>query len=144
MGAQCMLSVAALAVLVAMPLAARAQSVSEAIVDSVLRSPASAASAPVTASGGAAQPVWSRRRLIDMTSLRVIELPEEPLHLGARGRKHHALSWRNDSLSHALDNVGLNNADCHNRVRLPSRLRRAPGDGPAVQVQLQVAVGCSF
>ena len=43
-----------------------------------------------------------------------------------------------------MDNVGLSHAECHNRVRLPSRLRRAPGEGPAVQVQLQLAVGCSF
>lgn len=139
MNAQCRLSVVALVSLVVWPLATSAQSVSEATVDSVLRSPASAASSPVATSSA-----WSARRFVDMKSLRVIELPAEPLHLGARGRKHHALSWRNDTLSNAMDNVGLSHAECHNRVRLPSRLRRAPGEGPAVQVQLQLAVGCSF
>ena len=137
-------TLAAFAALVALPLAASAQSVSEATIDSVLRSPASAASAPLATSGAASAPVWLQRRLVDMKSLRVIELPPETLQFGARGRKHHALSWRNDALSHALDNAGLNNAECHNRVRLPSRLNRAGDAGPAVQVQLQVAVGCRF
>jgi hypothetical protein len=77
-------------------------------------------------------------------SLRVIELPEESPP-GARARRpHHALSWRNDTLSRSLDEMGLSKADCRNRLRLPSRLRRSPDVGPAVQVQLQVAVSCSF
>ncbi len=133
------LCIAACAVL---SLAARAQSVSDATAESLLRSavstpPAAAASAP-------SRPLWLQRRAADLSSLRVIELPDEQPHLGPRARKHHALSWRNDSLSHALDNAGLANAECHNRLRLPSRVGRSPDGSSAVQVQVQIAIGCRF
>ena len=112
---------------------AQAQSVTEATAHSVTQSPASAV--PPTA--------WRPPRPAPWQELRVVELPAEP-HQGPRGRKHHALTWHNDTLSRSLGNAGLAQADCHNRVRLPSRLRASPGAGPAVEVQLQVAVGCSF
>lgn len=131
----------ALMALAGLPFSASAQSVSDATADSLLRSvavsPAAAASAP--------RHTWLQPRRVTDLSLRVIELPDEHPQLGARSRKHHALSWRNDTLSQALDNAGLSNAQCHNRVRLPSRLRPSTnGGGTSVQVQLQVAVGCSF
>jgi hypothetical protein len=133
---------AAWAALVLWQLAANAQSVSDATAESLLRS---AASTPVaTAASGPQQPLWLQRRAGELSSLRVIELPDEQPHLGARARKHHALTWRNDALSHALDNAGLAHAECRNRVRLPSRLGRAADGSNAVQVQLQLAIGCSF
>jgi hypothetical protein len=75
----------------------------------------------------------------------VIELPDER-PLGPPPRKHHALSWRNDTLSQALDKAGLTRVECHNRVRLPSRWRAgsAQDTRSGVEVQLQVGVGCSF
>lgn len=125
-------SIAAATLLCAMT-AGHAQSVTEATARSVMQSPASVV--PPTA--------WRPPRPAPWQDLRVVELPAEP-HLGARGRKHHALSWHNDSLSRSLGNAGLAQADCHNRVRLPSRLRASPGAGPAVEVQVQFAIGCSF
>jgi hypothetical protein len=47
-------------------------------------------------------------------------------------------------LSRSLDEMGLASADCRNRVRRPSRLRQSPDGGAEVQVQLQVALSCSF
>jgi len=113
--------------------AAQAQSVSEATAHSVVQSPA--AVVPPTA--------WRPPRPMPWQEMRVVELPAEP-QPGARGRKHHALTWRNDALSRSLGNAGLAQADCHNRLRLPSRLRASPSAGPAVEVQLQFAIGCSF
>lgn len=133
------LCIAACAVL---SLAARAQTVSDATAESLLRS---AASTPNAAEANApSRPLWLQRRAADLSSLRVIELPDEQLPLGPRARKHHALTWRNDALSNALDNAGLAHAECHNRVRLPSRLGRSPDGGSAVQLKLQLAIGCSF
>jgi hypothetical protein len=132
-------TVAALLALVFTPLAARAQSANQAAASV----PAPGASAPEAGATGGLHAGWLRQRASAL-SLRVIELPEESLP-GARARRpHHALSWRNDTLSRSLDEMGLANADCRNRLRLPSRLRRSPDNGPAVQVQLQVAVSCSF
>lgn len=116
-------------------------SVSEATANSVL-SPAAAV--PVArAASAAGGSVWLRPRAGEWTSLRVIELPLEP-QAGPRARKHHALTWRNDTLSKSLGNAGLGGAECQNRVRLPSRLRASPDGGAALDVQLQVAIGCSF
>jgi hypothetical protein len=120
----------------------RAQSVSEATSQSLLMSPAAASAPPGPASAPGAG--WLRPRTPTLPSLRVIELPPEPQFGSANGRKHHALTWRNDTLSHALDEAGLARSECHNRVRLPSRLRSAPGSGRAVEVQLQLGLGCSF
>jgi hypothetical protein len=133
---------AASAALVIWSFGASAQSVSDATAESLLRS---AVSTPVAAAASAPQrPLWLTRRAADLSSLRVVELPDEQPHLGPRTRKHHALTWRNDALSNALDNAGLAHAECRNRVRLPSRLGRAADGSNAVQVQLQLAIGCSF
>jgi hypothetical protein len=137
-------SFAAMTALMAWPPASGAQSVSDATVESLLRSAASSPTAAAAASAPLQRPLWRQHRAIDLSSLRVIELPDEQPQLGPRSRRHHALTWRNDSLSKALDNAGMANAECHNRVRLPSRLRAAPDGGPALQVQLQLAIGCSF
>jgi hypothetical protein len=122
-------------------LAASAQSVSEATAESLLRS---AVNAPAAAASTAQRPLWQQRRGLDLKSLRVIELPEEGPQLGSPKRKHHALTWRNDALSQSLGNAGMGPAECHNRVRLPSRLHASPDGGRAPQVQLQLAIGCSF
>jgi hypothetical protein len=112
----------------------QAQSVTDATTQSVTQSPASVV--PPTA--------WRPPRPASWQEMRVVELPAEP-NVGAPRRKHHALTWHNDTLSRSLGNAGLAQADCHNRVRLPSRLRASPGvAGPAVEVQLQFAIGCSF
>ncbi len=117
---------------------ARAQQVRPAVA-----APAAVASAPDAGSAGGLRGGWLQQRAAAL-SLRVIELPDDSPP-GARSRRpHHALSWRNDTLSHSLDDLGLANAQCRNRVRLPSRLRQSPNGGSAVQVQLQVAVSCSF
>lgn len=88
------------------------------------------------------KPAWAAARPALDTSLRVIELPSDsPL---PRSRKHHALTWRNDALSHALGNSGLAQADCSNRVRLPTRIHTVPGSGRTAEIQLQFAIGCSF
>jgi hypothetical protein len=132
-------TVAASLALVFAALEARAQSTNQATA----LVPAPSASAPEANAAGGLRTGWLHQRISAM-SLRVVELPEEALP-GARARRpHHALTWRNDTLSRSLDEMGLNNADCRNRVRLPSRLRQSPNAGPAVQVQLQVAVSCSF
>jgi hypothetical protein len=118
-----------------------AASISEATANSVL-SPAAAV--PPTPPASAAGASWLRPRGGKWTGLRVVELPIEP-HVGGRSRKHHALSWRNDTLSRSLGNAGWAGADCQNRVRLPSRWRSASPQGTqGPEVQLQVAVGCSF
>lgn len=116
-------------------------SVSDATAESVWHSPA-AASAPA-GEARAAQPGWLRPRAWNLHELRVVELPQ-PTTLGVHKRKHHALTWRNDTLSQTLDNAGVSNAECHNRLRLPSRLKQAPGSNTTVEVQLQFAIGCSF
>jgi hypothetical protein len=106
--------------------------------------PALSASAAEAGAAGGLHAGWLQRRAAALSSLRVIELPDESPP-GARARRpHHALTWRNDTLSRSLDELGLTNAECRNRVRLPSRLRQSPGGGAAVQVQLQVALSCSF
>jgi hypothetical protein len=87
-------------------------------------------------------PAWAAPRPALDTTLRVVELPAgSPL---PRSRKHHALTWHNDALTRALGNNGLAGADCHNRVRLPTRVHTVPGTGRTAQVQLQLAIGCSF
>jgi hypothetical protein len=106
--------------------------------------PALSASAVEGDAAGGLRAGWLQRRSAALSSLRVIELPDESPP-GARARRpHHALTWRNDTLSRSLDDMGLTNADCRNRVRLPSRLRQSPDGGAAVQVQLQIALSCSF
>jgi hypothetical protein len=136
--------VSACVALVVWPLASSAQTISEATADSLLRSPASVS--PAAQAGAQPPPAvqWPQRRGIDLSSWRVVELPDEGARLGPPARKHHALTWRNDALSKALDNAGLAHADCHQRLRLPSRWRPSPNGGPAMQVQLQLAIGCSF
>jgi hypothetical protein len=132
-------TVAASLALVLAALQARAQSTSQATA----LAPAHSASAPEANATGGLRAGWLQQRIAAM-SLRVVELPDEAPP-GARARRpHHALTWRNDTLSRSFDEMGLSNADCRNRVRLPSRLRQSPNAGPAVQVQLQVAVSCSF
>jgi hypothetical protein len=88
------------------------------------------------------KPAWAAPRLALNTTLRVVELPANTVL--PRSRKHHALSWRNDALSSALGNSGLSGADCHNRVRLPTRIRTVPGSGRTGEIELQLAIGCSF
>jgi hypothetical protein len=132
-------TVAASLACVFMAFAAHAQSADQAAA----LAPAPLASAPGPGAAGGARHGWLEQRALAL-SLRVIELPDEAPP-GARSRRpHHALSWRNDTLSRSLDEMGLANADCRNRVRLPSRLRQSPDGGAAVQVQLQLAVSCSF
>ncbi len=132
-------TVAASLALALNPLAVCAQSTEP----SAALAPATTASAPDVGAAGGLRRGWLRQSASAL-SLRVIELPDESPP-GARARRpHHALTWRNDTLSRSLDEMGLTNADCRNRVRLPSRLRQSPGGGAAVQVQLQVALSCSF
>jgi hypothetical protein len=133
------IAVAALLALALTPLASCAQSMEP----SGALAPSPTASAPDAGSAGGLRRGWLQQRAAAL-SLRVIELPDEAPP-GARARRpHHALTWRNDTLSRSLDEMGLANADCRNRLRLPSRLRQSPNGGAAVQVQLQVAVSCSF
>jgi hypothetical protein len=106
--------------------------------------PAPSASAAEAGAAAGLRAGWWRQRAAALSSLRVIELPEDSLPGTRAHRPHHALTWRNGTLSRSLDDMGLSNADCRNRVRLPSRLRQAPNGGAPVQVQLQVAVSCSF
>lgn len=129
---------ASLAFVVITSFAARAQQADHAVLAS------SVASAPEAGSAGGLHRGWLQQHASAL-SLRVIELPDESQPGGARSsRRHHALSWRNDTLSRSLDEMGMFNADCRNRLRLPSRLRQSPEGGTALQVQLQVAVSCSF
>jgi hypothetical protein len=131
--------VAAAAACAAVAWTAHAQSVSDATIESLTsRAAAVAPSAPASA-----PVVWNARRW--SVPVAVIELPaEQPF--GPPKRKHHALTWRNDALSRALNNAGWAEADCHQRVRLPSRWRpsSAQTGHAGAEVQLQVAVGCSF
>jgi hypothetical protein len=120
--------------------AAPAQSVSESTAESMFTSRAVAAAPAAAASAPA---VWNRRSW--SLPINVIELPSER-PFGPPTRKHHALTWRNDALSHTLNNAGWAGAECHQRVRLPSRWRQSSAQtgsgGP--EVQLQIALGCSF
>jgi hypothetical protein len=88
------------------------------------------------------RPAWAAPRPALDTTLRVVELPADAAL--PRSRKHHALTWRNDALTRVLGNGGLSGADCHNRVRLPTRIRTVPGTGRTGEIQLQLAIGCSF
>ncbi len=131
-------TVAASLAFVVTAFAARAQQ-----ADLAVLAPAAVASAPEAGSAVGLRRDWLQQRASAL-SLRVVELPDESQPGARSSRRHHALSWRNDTLSRSLDEIGLSNADCRNRLRLPSRLRQSPNGGAALQVQLQVAVSCSF